>query len=148
MIRRLRFLLQIILLSMVVSAIAWLLRDENGGRGTAAARMQTLLELHNLEIALDRDLLRVTSFQLQQYDPLAAELRQLTAISESLRERMATEVSAETRSALASWLEALEKNAALPSGSSPWPRSSATSCITWAKRWRTTTRGRRLARIG
>ena len=82
--RRFRLWLQLFLLIVVVGAAGLLLVGVGGVEGYSA-RARQMLDLRRTEVRLDRDLLRITAFQAQNYDALARDMRRIEELLDTPR---------------------------------------------------------------
>ncbi len=107
--RRLDWFAMAVLVSSAI--LVWnLTHNADTSAETHAEWTDTLLGLRRAEANLDRDLLRVVSFRLQQYDPLVADYAEIRSLSEQAR-KMAQQTGGLKMPygfALEAWLSGLE----------------------------------------
>ena len=84
--RRYRLSLQLVLLVVLAIAIGLLQRGNTGDVDEQARYTRNVLALRSAEVLLDRDLLRITSFQAHQYDALARDIREIQARVHQVRQ--------------------------------------------------------------
>ncbi len=100
---RYRYWVQFILLLLAVGLVGLLLQGRVQDAETHAQRTATLLSLRRTEVRLDRDLLRVAAFRLQQYDDLVSIYRRIRQLMARVRQD-----AGPYRRTLDAWLEALD----------------------------------------
>jgi diguanylate cyclase (GGDEF)-like protein/PAS domain S-box-containing protein len=112
--RRARYYLQFALLAVLAISIGVLQQGNVGDVSDQTRYTEDVLKLRGAEVLLDRDLLRITSYKLQQYDPLAQDIRRIQALLRRLRHAVQVhQAGAATGEAWRRWMEGLEGKLAL-----------------------------------
>ena len=106
--RRFRLWLQLFLLIVVVGAAGLLLVGVGGVEGYSA-RARQMLDLRRTEVRLDRDLLRITAFQAQNYDALARDMRRIEELLDTPAQGSLAGDEPAYRRSHAKWRENLNK---------------------------------------